>query len=153
MSLLSIRKEGNWKWYSDTKWGAIWKKFGEEWTPIILEELRKGSPKSKSGRLRSSLFGTFNAKPHSLVMTFASHGALDNKGRDYFPWVVWEGTPPHDIPGAFGRDLPFGIGGRFNGKFHPGIEEPDRFPIKVWATMEIAVSASLARAIKQEFTL
>lgn len=30
------------------------------------------------------------------------------------------GTRPHDIPGAFGRPLPFGVGGRFNGKFHPG---------------------------------
>ena len=31
-----------------------------------------------------------------------------------------EGSSPHDIPGAFGRDYPFGIGGRFDGKFHPG---------------------------------
>ena len=31
-----------------------------------------------------------------------------------------EGTEAHDIPGAFGYDLPFGIGGRFDGKFHPG---------------------------------
>ena len=31
-----------------------------------------------------------------------------------------EGTRPHDIPRAFGYPLPFGIGGRFDGKFHPG---------------------------------
>lgn len=31
-----------------------------------------------------------------------------------------EGTKPHDIPGAFGYPLPFGVGGRFGGKFHPG---------------------------------
>lgn len=38
------------------------------------------------------------------------------------PYVTYleEGTGPHDIPKAFGRPLPFGIGGRFNGKFHPG---------------------------------
>lgn len=38
------------------------------------------------------------------------------------PYVEYleEGTQPHDIPRAFGRDLPFGIGGRFDGKFHPG---------------------------------
>jgi hypothetical protein len=30
------------------------------------------------------------------------------------------GTLPHDIPGAFGYSLPFGIGGRFAGHFHPG---------------------------------
>lgn len=31
-----------------------------------------------------------------------------------------EGTGPHDIHGAFGKPAPFGIGGRFQGKFHPG---------------------------------
>ena len=31
-----------------------------------------------------------------------------------------QGTKPHNIPGAFGYSLPFGIGGRFSGKFHPG---------------------------------
>ena len=38
------------------------------------------------------------------------------------PYVQYleEGTGPHDIPGAFGRPLPFGIGGQFDGKFHPG---------------------------------
>lgn len=38
------------------------------------------------------------------------------------PYVEYleEGTKPHDIPRAFGKELPFGIGGRFDGKFHPG---------------------------------
>ena len=38
------------------------------------------------------------------------------------PYVQYleEGTDPHDIPRAFGKPLPFGIGGRFDGKFHPG---------------------------------
>lgn len=38
------------------------------------------------------------------------------------PYITFleEGTRPHDIPGAFGRPLPFGIGGRFSNKFHPG---------------------------------
>lgn len=38
------------------------------------------------------------------------------------PYVSFleEGTGPHNIPGAFGRDLPFGTFGRFDGKFHPG---------------------------------
>lgn len=31
-----------------------------------------------------------------------------------------EGSGPHNIPGAFGRPLPFGTKGRFNGMFHPG---------------------------------
>lgn len=38
------------------------------------------------------------------------------------PYVQYleEGTGPHNIPRAFGRDLPFGMSGRFDGKFHPG---------------------------------
>lgn len=38
------------------------------------------------------------------------------------PYVEYleEGTRSHDIPGAFGKPIPFGIGGRFDGKFHPG---------------------------------
>lgn len=38
------------------------------------------------------------------------------------PYVVYleEGTKEHNIPRAFGKDLPFGTFGRFNGKFHPG---------------------------------
>lgn len=38
------------------------------------------------------------------------------------PYVEYleEGTKEHNIPGAFGYDLPFGTSGRFNGKFHPG---------------------------------
>lgn len=31
-----------------------------------------------------------------------------------------QGTLPHDIPNAFGFGPNFGIGGRFDGKFHPG---------------------------------
>lgn len=51
------------------------------------------------------------------------------------PYAVYleEGTAPHDIPHAFGYGtkrpdrvnkytgmIPFGVGGRFDGKFHPG---------------------------------
>lgn len=30
------------------------------------------------------------------------------------------GTQPHNIPGAFGKPLPFGTSGKFSGFFHPG---------------------------------
>ena len=45
------------------------------------------------------------------------------------PYVQFleEGTDPHDIPRAFGRPLPFGVGGRFNGKFHPGSRKHQGF--------------------------
>lgn len=41
---------------------------------------------------------------------------------DIAPYIQYleEGTTAHDIPGAFGRPIPFGIGGRFDGYFHPG---------------------------------
>lgn len=42
-------------------------------------------------------------------------------------WVE-DPTRPHDIPGAFGFKVPFGIGGRFDGKFHPGTPGKHRLP-------------------------
>lgn len=44
---------------------------------------------------------------------------FDSQIAPYIPFLE-EGTKPHDIPGAFGKEFPFGIGGRFDGKFHPG---------------------------------
>lgn len=45
------------------------------------------------------------------------------------PYVEYleEGTTAHDIPGAFGKPLPFGIGGRFRDKFHPGSTKHYKF--------------------------
>lgn len=66
----------------------------------------------KSGNLRNNAtIGMSNG--YDYLITFDSTVA---------PYVGYleEGTLPHDIPRAFGRPLPFGIGGRFNGKFHPG---------------------------------
>lgn len=67
----------------------------------------------KTGNLKfhATSGGMFNATTYRIH--FSSEIA---------PYVEYleEGTKPHDIPGAFGRDLPFGIGGRFDGKFHPG---------------------------------
>lgn len=67
----------------------------------------------KSGNLK------FNATQGAMynATTFRIH--FDSSVAPYVEYLE-EGTGPHDIPGAFGRKLPFGIGGRFNGKFHPG---------------------------------
>lgn len=45
------------------------------------------------------------------------------------PYAVYleEGTAPHDIPNAFGRGETFGIGGKFDGKFHPGSRKHVQF--------------------------
>jgi len=67
----------------------------------------------KSGHLKFDATKGNMINENTYVITFDSTVA---------PYVVYleEGTLPHDIPRAFGRPLPFGIGGRFNGKFHPG---------------------------------
>jgi len=66
----------------------------------------------------------------------ATHGSMysDTTYRIHFsstiaPYVEYleEGTRPHDIPRAFGKPLPFGIGGRFDGKFHPGSTKHKNF--------------------------
>lgn len=67
----------------------------------------------KTGNLK------FNATQGAMYdeTTFRIH--FDSSVAPYIEYLE-EGTDPHDIPRAFGRPLPFGIGGRFDGKFHPG---------------------------------
>ena len=67
----------------------------------------------KSGNLK------FSATQGRLITddVFVIH--FDSTVAPYVEYLE-EGTRPHDIPRAFGRPLPFGIGGRFDGKFHPG---------------------------------
>lgn len=74
----------------------------------------------KSGNLK------FNATQGAMydAQTFRIH--FDSSVAPYVAYLE-EGTDPHDIPGAFGRPLPFGIGGRFRGKFHPGSRKHQGF--------------------------
>lgn len=83
----------------------------------------------KSGNLK------FNATQGSMYddNTFRIH--FDSSVAPYVTYLE-EGTDPHDIPGAFGRPFPFGIGGRFQGKFHPGSRKHQGF-IKDKAVNEI----------------
>ena len=67
----------------------------------------------KSGNLK------FSATSGQLINNETFQIKFDSTVADYIEYLE-EGTSPHDIPRAFGRPLPFGIGGRFNGKFHPG---------------------------------
>lgn len=49
-------------------------------------------------------------------------------GKQYVLGFLLEtGTLPHDIPNAFGFGKEFGIGGRFDGKFHPGFVSMPHF--------------------------
>lgn len=69
----------------------------------------------KSGKLK--FHATSGGLVTSIVPTYRIH--FDSTIAPYVAYLE-EGTSPHDIPRAFGRPLPFGIGGRFNGKFHSG---------------------------------
>lgn len=74
----------------------------------------------KTGNLK------FNATQGAMYdsTTFRIH--FDGSVAPYVRYLE-EGTDPHDIPRAFGRPLPFGIGGRFDGKFHPGSKKHKGF--------------------------
>jgi len=67
----------------------------------------------KSGNLK------FNATSGQMVdsQTYRIH--FDSTIAPYVE-ALEEGSKPHDIPNAFGRGMTFGIGGRFDGKFHCG---------------------------------
>lgn len=67
----------------------------------------------KSGKLK------FEATKGNMINSFTYMITFDSTVAPYID-ALEDGSKPHDIPRAFGRDLPFGIGGRFNGKFHPG---------------------------------
>lgn len=67
----------------------------------------------KSGNLK------FHATSGEMVTRSAYCIKFDSTVAPYVA-ALEEGSKPHNIPGAFGNDLPFGIGGRFNGRFHPG---------------------------------
>ena len=78
-------------------------------------EYIKGQPwfPYKTGKLKYEATRGNLINSNTYVITF------DSTVAPYIPCLE-EGTKPHDIPCAFGREYPFGIGGRFDGKFHPG---------------------------------
>ena len=74
----------------------------------------------KTGRLsRGILKRPVEATAGGLEMRIIATAKDPKTGVDYAAYVH-EGTAPHDIPNAFGWGETFGIGGRFDGKFHPG---------------------------------
>lgn len=103
-------------------------RIGEECTRLIKRQ--SWFPVAKhSGWLRDHATRGEMDGENTYVITFDNEIAKKNPNGNGQPYITYleEGTPPHDIPGAFGRDLPFGIGGKFDGKFHPGSDRHKGF--------------------------
>lgn len=67
----------------------------------------------KTGVLRD------NATSGRLIEPNVYRIKFDSSIAPYIDFLEF-GTQPHNIPGAFGKSLPFGTSGRFSGFFHPG---------------------------------
>ena len=67
-------------------------------------------------------FRTGNLKWNGTKITHGENEASVLFDTNLVPYITYleEGTKPHDIPNAFGLGEDFGIGGRFEGFFHPG---------------------------------
>jgi hypothetical protein len=112
-------------------------------SPAVDEALRKEAPRGAKDRgphLQDRIF----SERHSAI---GSVQAIFETDRVPVADFVLGGTKPHDIPGAFGYPLPFGIGGRFEGKFHPGTV-PNRFNVRAWLGVEAPVAESLVRRLE-----
>lgn len=81
--------------------------------PIVVRELTHQSwfP-YKTGNLQSSVKTEFFSNNLACI-TFSGDKVK-------YLTALEEGSEPHDIPNSFGYGMDYGIGGRFNGKFHPG---------------------------------
>ena len=71
----------------------------------------------KTGFMRDC--ATYCYQMPSLFNSSTACLKFDSAIAPYIPFLE-EGTKEHNIPNAFGNGPFFGIGGRFNGKFHPG---------------------------------
>jgi len=81
------------------------------------------------------------AKDIKWKMTSATKGALTISIAAY---SQSEGSKAHNIPHAFGKDVPFGTKGKFSGTFHPGVTKPSHFLDKAFNSS--AVQAAIGDA-------
>lgn len=61
----------------------------------------------------------YNATSGRLIEPNVYRIKFDSSIAPYIDFLEF-GTQPHNIPGAFGKPLPFGTSGKFSGFFHPG---------------------------------
>ena len=80
----------------------------------------------RTGCLQDSIVKRASTLAGELAITIQSDTTPCSPSRTSYSLFVHEGTVPHDIPNAFGWGPTAGIGGRFDGKWHPGTK-PNRF--------------------------
>lgn len=86
----------------------------------IVKQAAKAKAPRRTGCLADSIVKRFEDRAEGLAVIIQCDTTSCSPERTSYALFVHEGTKPHDIPGAFGIPSPFGIGGRFDGKFHPG---------------------------------
>lgn len=100
-----------------------------------------------TGALKRNTRGTFSRQETVFTLTIKDNGVIRGGKRVRYLEALENGSPDHDIPNAFGGGPLFGIGGRFNGHFHPGstkwmgfIGDPNRPNSMVGAAIDYFVT-------------
>lgn len=123
-------------------------------TVALVEWIDEASPTLIAALKTEAPYGKDRGEPHLRDRIYSERHtsigratAIFETDRSPVAKFVLGGTKPHDIPGAFGYPLPFGIGGRFEGKFHPGTKA-NPFNLRAWVGAEEVVLDELVGSLK-----
>jgi hypothetical protein len=94
-------------------------RFLTERATVVQAAAKQQAPR-RTGCLQDSIVKRFESDGDQMAIRIVSDTSPCSPEHKSYSLFVHEGTAPHDIPGAFGIPAPFGVGGRFGGKFHPG---------------------------------
>lgn len=72
----------------------------------------------RTGALIKSMRCVFDGDNECLIIIDGNY--MEGKRPINYAHALNDGSVPHNIPNAFGKPAPFGLSGRFDGKFHPG---------------------------------
>jgi len=114
--------------------------------PMLARNYVASGLKQRSGRLFNGI--TKRGAPGNYVRE--SPGEITvGVSYEQIPYAqsILEGAQAHDIPNAFGRGPRFGIGGRFNGKFHPGNK---KYRVYYWTAEDMNMAQEELRRLMME---
>jgi hypothetical protein len=87
----------------------------------IVKQAAKAKAPRRTGCLEETILKRVEENAETgFVIRIVSDSSPCSPSRKSYSLFVHNGADPHDIPGAFGIPAPFGVGGRFSGRFHPG---------------------------------